>query len=78
MNRYSRGSLARDSVAFLARTTLRERTLLCKPNTAPKIMDGRSKVVDVAAAPAADTITINNFHTRTTSFLKLKSSGRRF
>lgn len=41
-------------------------------------MDGRSKVVDVAAAPAADTITINNFHTRTTSFLKLKSSGRRF
>jgi hypothetical protein len=41
------------------------------------MMDGSSRVVDVAAAPAADTITINNFNTRTTSFLKLKS-GHRF
>jgi len=41
-------------------------------------VDGRSKVVDAAAAPAADTaITTNNFNTRTTSFLKLKS-GRHF
>jgi hypothetical protein len=77
MNRRSRGSLARDSVAFLMRTTLRERTLLCKRNIAPKMMDGSSKVVDVAAAPAADTITINNFNIKTTSFLKLKS-GLRF
>lgn len=76
MNRCSRGSLARDSVALFMRTTLRERTLLCKRNIAPKKMDGRSKVVDVAAAPAADTISINNFNTPTTSFLKLKS-GRR-
>jgi hypothetical protein len=76
MNRYSRGSLARDCVALFVRTTLRERTLLCKRNIAPKKMAGRSKV-DVAAAPAADTITINNFSTATTSFPKLKS-GRRF
>ncbi|HTZ55725.1 MAG TPA: hypothetical protein VMB20_11740 [Candidatus Acidoferrum sp.] len=40
-------------------------------------MDGRSKVVDVAAAPAADTISINNFNIKTTSFPKLKP-GRRF
>ena len=59
------------------RTTLRERTLLCKRNIAPKTMDGRSKVVDVAAAPAADTISINNFNIKTTSFPKLKP-GRRF
>jgi len=34
-------------------------------------MDGR-RVVDVAAAPAADTISINNFPTATNSFLKRK------
>jgi hypothetical protein len=77
MNRCSRGSLARDSVAFFTRTTLRERTLLCKRNIAPKKMDGSSRVVDVAAAPAADTITINNFNIRTTSFPRLRS-GHRF
>ncbi len=74
MNRCSRGSLARDCVAFFVRTTLRERTLLCKRNIAPKKMAGR--VVDVAAAPAADIITINNFNTVTTSFPKLKSDRR--
>ena len=61
------------------RTTLRERTLLCKRNIAPlKTMDGRSKVVDVADAPAVGTISINNFNTATTSFPKLKPRGRRF
>ncbi|HTV92076.1 MAG TPA: hypothetical protein VMG98_05095 [Verrucomicrobiae bacterium] len=40
-------------------------------------MDGRSKAVDAAAAPAAGTITINNFLTVTNSFLKPKL-GRRF
>jgi hypothetical protein len=40
-------------------------------------MDGSSRVVDVAAAPAADTITINNFNIRTTSFPRLRS-GHRF
>jgi hypothetical protein len=76
MNRCSCGSLARDSVALFVRTTLRERTLLCKRNIAPKMMDGSSRVVDVAAAPAADTITTNNFNIRTTSFPKLKSDRR--
>jgi hypothetical protein len=77
MNRCSRGSLARDSVALFVRTTLRERTLLCKRNIAPQKVDGRSKVVDAAAAPAADTTSTNNFNTVTTSFRKRKL-GHRF
>ena len=77
MTRRSRGSLARDSVALFMRTTLRERILLCKRNIAHKKMDGRSKAVDVVAAPAAGTTTINNFLTVTNSFLKRKL-GRRF
>lgn len=77
MTRRSRGSLARDSVALFMRTTLRERTLLCKRNIAHKKLDGRSKAVADAAAPAAGTITINNFPTATNSFLKRKL-GRRF
>jgi hypothetical protein len=77
MTRCSRGSLARDSVALFMRTTLRERTLLCKRNIAPQKVDGRSKVADAAAAPADDTIIINNFPTATTSFPKRKL-GRRF
>jgi len=36
-------------------------------------MDGRrDRVVDAAAAPAADTISTNNFLTATNSFLKRK------
>ena len=73
--RRSRGSLARDSVALFVRTTLRERTLLCKRNIAPTITG--SRVADVAAVRAAATGSTRNSNNTTTSFRKPKL-GRRF
>ena len=52
-------------------------TLLCKRNIAPIMMDGRSKVVAAAAAPAAGTISINNINNRTISF-PWRKRDRRF
>jgi hypothetical protein len=77
MTRCSRGSLARDSVALFMRTTLRERTLLCKRNIAPTIITMGSRVADVAAVRAADTGSTRNSSNTMTSFLKRKL-GRRF
>ena len=77
MTRRSRGSLARDSVALFMRTTLRERTLLCKRNIAPKIIITGSKVADDAAVRAAATGSTRNFNNTTNSFLRRKL-GRRF
>jgi hypothetical protein len=76
MTRCSRGSLARDSVALFMRTTLRERTLLCKRNIAPQTITG-SKVADVAAVRAAGTGSTRNSNNTTNSFLKRKL-GRHF
>jgi hypothetical protein len=51
-------------------------TLLCKRNIAPMKVEGRSKVVAAAAAPAAGTISINNINRTTNSFPKRKLDRR--